>query len=1030
MRKTTTNTFSEGMIKDLNPLTTPSTALTDAVNATLITYNGNEFVLQNDMGNCKVERARLSPGFIPLGMKEYGGIVYVAAYNPETGEDEIGSFPAPETDFSTTDFEHLMPANFKSTQFVLNTGTAVNETTSVIRKLVEPELLQLNPGDKYVVVFDIKDPEGTGNEILNVSQMDAYISKDVNARKLFKLKFYKISDDNNLTEIEPSDIKVIEDQPNIEDEYVFFKENSKGTIAVGMETETLDLFEANVIDTSKKTIDAKSIAIEAIGFSDSLADFKGVKVDVTSPEVTTFYIEKGNLNRKVSAKVKDLVADSTFSCSITPYSAYSLFPKLRKDFQVELGKYASAGSGTNDIYRYRVDKNFVKVDFDFKFSGDSDTGLHLYVEFYDPWSDYSIVKVIDNPSYFGINSFIMELVDEPATEVFNASTKGGTPTNVLANNPDTTYEKTILNSTNQIRTNAALRKNHFYIVRISGVDVNSSTSPATYTHYDLYKGLYTNDMFNTVYDLQNSITETSPNYVADFTNLDFNLNEIKYGVTTKEISNINAAPIVSNTREELMTDGKYYRITQSVLSTTPGYQSTKLFKTNKKYSLALSLKGTEKIFGTFKQELATPGIPELTNSSSTDGLHPTIVDVNYDNDPLVPTMSLASWELNQLDSTNYQLSTEVSTRRSVYAPVTSKSIVTTIYKEVSMASQLYSTTNGPFATNRNATVQYWKNDMYIRNPVTGALEHRGDGRMDEAQYTFYVNDLVLNTRPGTSAILMTSEEPTWFYDPDAYHSCGNGNVPWKKAMMMIYQKDAGWKGTRTHDFATMQDFWSKLKVASSVVGTAYAYAPSQNIHANSQIATTVTYPEIDVTTTFAPPTPGTKTYLSTIIFKAVNNARIEFNTATVNSYIASRKGDSVIIDGKDTIRDGFIPYITDTKQSIEPVVIPQTVINQSADNSLVAKFAAGDVQSNSDNSLNPGRYPHKRIFTDDPNYQQFIQYLELVGSVDNIEITPQNVRFEFVNLSTNWIGKFASKVSRCDRDTEAIDIAAQIMITK
>ena len=45
MKKETTNTFNKGMVKDLHPLTTPNDVLTDALNATLITYNGNENVL-------------------------------------------------------------------------------------------------------------------------------------------------------------------------------------------------------------------------------------------------------------------------------------------------------------------------------------------------------------------------------------------------------------------------------------------------------------------------------------------------------------------------------------------------------------------------------------------------------------------------------------------------------------------------------------------------------------------------------------------------------------------------------------------------------------------------------------------------------------------------------------------------------------------------------------------------------------------------------------------------------------------------
>jgi hypothetical protein len=41
----TTSTFSKGLILDLHPLTTPNDMLTNCLNGTLITYNGNEFML-------------------------------------------------------------------------------------------------------------------------------------------------------------------------------------------------------------------------------------------------------------------------------------------------------------------------------------------------------------------------------------------------------------------------------------------------------------------------------------------------------------------------------------------------------------------------------------------------------------------------------------------------------------------------------------------------------------------------------------------------------------------------------------------------------------------------------------------------------------------------------------------------------------------------------------------------------------------------------------------------------------------------
>jgi hypothetical protein len=95
LRQTQANTFSDGLNMDLHPLTTPNTILTDCVNGTMITYNDNEFVLQNERGNSKINGAKLNPGFIPVGMKEHNGILYIVSYNPQTKESEIGTYPSP-----------------------------------------------------------------------------------------------------------------------------------------------------------------------------------------------------------------------------------------------------------------------------------------------------------------------------------------------------------------------------------------------------------------------------------------------------------------------------------------------------------------------------------------------------------------------------------------------------------------------------------------------------------------------------------------------------------------------------------------------------------------------------------------------------------------------------------------------------------------------------------------------------------------------------------------------------------------------
>jgi hypothetical protein len=80
--KKTTNKFAKGLVMDFSPENTKADVLTHALNATLLTFNGNELSLQNDMGNARVETAFLPEGYIPVGTCEYGGIIYIVSYNP------------------------------------------------------------------------------------------------------------------------------------------------------------------------------------------------------------------------------------------------------------------------------------------------------------------------------------------------------------------------------------------------------------------------------------------------------------------------------------------------------------------------------------------------------------------------------------------------------------------------------------------------------------------------------------------------------------------------------------------------------------------------------------------------------------------------------------------------------------------------------------------------------------------------------------------------------------------------------------
>lgn len=148
---TAKNTFAEGLVMDFAPDNTQATTLTSALNATLLTFNGNEMSLQNDMGNGRVETAYLPEGYVPVGTCEFGDIIYIVSYNPITNKSQIGCFPSPERNISSEEISDLSQsissAEFQEFKDGLPTGKLM--ATSVKKLLFDNK--SLNPGDKYVI---------------------------------------------------------------------------------------------------------------------------------------------------------------------------------------------------------------------------------------------------------------------------------------------------------------------------------------------------------------------------------------------------------------------------------------------------------------------------------------------------------------------------------------------------------------------------------------------------------------------------------------------------------------------------------------------------------------------------------------------------------------------------------------------------------------------------------------------------------------------------------------------------------------
>ena len=145
--KNTTNVFLKGMTSDMHPLTTSQQEYTDALNATLVTFNGNEQMMQNDMGNTKIQDSKtgnlmgLREGFIPVGLKEHGGIMYIASVNKK-GEGEIGTIPSPVIRYNKKD------------EFTINQLLNIDPDKGY-GDLVKLTNYPLKAGDKFVVFLPL-----------------------------------------------------------------------------------------------------------------------------------------------------------------------------------------------------------------------------------------------------------------------------------------------------------------------------------------------------------------------------------------------------------------------------------------------------------------------------------------------------------------------------------------------------------------------------------------------------------------------------------------------------------------------------------------------------------------------------------------------------------------------------------------------------------------------------------------------------------------------------------------------------------
>lgn len=202
------NVFNKGLQMDTNPMVQGTDTLSNALNATFVTMNGNEVMLQNDMGNRKVDNAYLPSGYEPVGIKEYGGIIYLALYNPITNRSQIGSFPSPERKIG----EEVPNLRESFSLIVDDNSSTYHFTSTVIKKikyLKEDSLLipltkdtSLHTGDKFSVYCGDLWSNSTKKLLTNFNNVDENTKKLLSPKnKQFTLSLGILNSQNEFVDV-------------------------------------------------------------------------------------------------------------------------------------------------------------------------------------------------------------------------------------------------------------------------------------------------------------------------------------------------------------------------------------------------------------------------------------------------------------------------------------------------------------------------------------------------------------------------------------------------------------------------------------------------------------------------------------------------------------------------------------------------------------------------------------------------------------------------------------------------------------
>lgn len=627
MRKEAINTFGGGLIMDLHPLTTPSSVLTNCLNGTIITYNGNEFVLQNDMGNGEVHTAYLDKGYVPVGMKEHGGIIYVSAHNPITGKSQIGSFPSPQQLFEGEDL-NVTPIRFNFSEFIEMRGSV----PYIKLEYYKQKLFQVNnsdevkifhPGDRFVIVTDsidsaIREAINRGAVKLRLGVINSSGSIDYIDEK--NLKIYS----NGLWIYENDDSTTMLDIIKSKELVQVFSAKSSGALILVIELKTFDTF--NLLRKYSCNDDTKVISVEFSG------ETTGVFEGTTKNNPNEVGLIESGSSTVQSTIVKSGKTGKT-QYKIMPACPYGVLERMAKSGTIDFDAIR-ANSEVLGEWRFYITETYLKIGWGYDYYNLNEDSDIEKIEF-------TFISITDSANAANAETLSGNYKYAISKEYYNGS-----------------FEEIIPFSDNTIQ------KNWIYIVRI---DRYVAGIKKTVGYKLVYTGGYFNEFYEEVPDFNTGLPSGSNrSRILLEVKSEVNTSVKKYGVpslTLKAGAATTATPItgvsmsqfvtevpsastdVSNYKYEVGKTGTYeVKITPSV-----GYEYDE-----KLYAGAPDEKIVDNYFGT------TPSI------SSCDFDHSEVVPNN--NSTLTASMSEPSSKISKAFSwTNNQLVGQLSTTRYIYS---------------------------------------------------------------------------------------------------------------------------------------------------------------------------------------------------------------------------------------------------------------------------------------------------------------------------------------------------------------------------